>query len=130
MAQEAATTLEEQVRTSYADMNSLYSNSLDTMVASNSALMKGCQQMTSELLSFSQGQLKEGFEVSKRLVASSTFDAAAKVQAEYVKTSLQVYADEYNKLGAMAEAVVKDVFTPIKLQADAVASRMSNPATA
>jgi len=130
MAQNAASPLEEQVRKSYAEINSFYSNSFDAMVTSNNALMKGCQDMASELLNFSQEQLKDGLDVSKRLASSTTFDAAAQLQAEYVKTSLQAYTDECKKLGTMAESTMKDVFAPLKGQADAVAARMSSPAAA
>ena len=133
MAKETAAPLEQvedQVRKSYADMNRLYSGCLDAMVASNNALMKGCQDMTSELLNFSQGQLQGGFDVSKRLAASSSFESAAQVQADYVKTSLQAYADEYKKLGTIAETMMKDVLAPLKGQTEALAARMGQPAAA
>lgn len=133
MAKDTATAIEQvegQVRKGYAEMNALYSGGLEAMIASNNALMKGCQEMTSELMSFSQGQLKDGLDVSKRLAAAGTFDAAAQLQADFVRSSIQAYTDEAKKLGAMTETLVKDMFAPIKGQTDALTARMSSPAAA
>lgn len=133
MAKETTTAMQQvegHVRKGYADMNALYGGGLEAMVASNNAMMKGCQEMTSELLSFSQAQIKDGLDVSKRLAAAETFDAATQVQADFVRSWVQAYTDECKKLGVMTESLVKEMFSPLKGQADVVAARISTPTAA
>lgn len=124
MADKTVTAIEQvegEMRQGYAEMQGLYQNGFEAMMTANMAMMNGYQALVSEMLSFSQAQMKESAEVFKRMSGAGSFDAAAKVQAEYVRSQLQAYADEFKKLGGMTESLTKEVFAPIKEQGDAVA---------
>lgn len=120
--------VEGDMRKGYAEMQGLYHDGFEALMASNKAMMNGYQSLVGEMLAFSQAQMKDGAEVMKRIAAAGTFDAAAKVQAEYMRDVLQAYADEFKKLGSMTEALTKDVFAPIQKQSEAVAARASKAA--
>lgn len=133
MATETTTMLrqvEGKVLQSYADMNALYSEGLEAMVASNNTLVKGYQSMTNELLAFSQGQIKQGFDVSERMVAAGSLNLAAEIQADYLGGWARAYADECKKLGGMIETVVKELLMEAERGSKAVAAQVTAAAAA
>lgn len=113
--------VQDQVRVGYADIAALYKGNIEALMASNQALVSGCQTATAVLLAFLQSQAKEGLATGKRLAECGSPGHAAEIQLDFARTSLQASADQFQKLGEMIRQVLTETYLPFERRVETVA---------
>ena len=109
----------------YADMTALCRVNLGAAVASSQAAVCGAQEITATLLAFLQSRAKDGLAASQQLAACDSPEALVEVQLECAKAMLQAYADEFERLHALAGRILADVLVPVRSRAMPAAAAMT-----
>lgn len=122
--------MQDQVRVGYADMAALYKGNLEALVASNQALIGGCQTVTATLLAFMQSRAKEGLAAGKRLAECGSPEHAVEIQLDFANATLRAYADHFTRLGEMVSHVLTDSYVPFERQVATVAKSASKSVAA
>ena len=118
--QQAATSMREagfEPGRGYADMTALCRVNLGAAVASSQAAVCGAQEITATLLAFLQSRAKDGLAASQQLAACDSPEALVEVQLECAKAMLQAYADEFERLHALAGRILADFLVPVRSRA-------------
>jgi len=108
-----------------ADMTALCRVNLGAAVASSQAAVCGAQEITATLLAFLQSRAKDGLAASQQLAACDSPEALVEVQLECAKAMLQAYADEFERLHALAGRILADVLVPVRSRAMPAAAAMT-----
>ena len=117
--------VEGRLRQGCADMTALCRGNLGAAVASSQAAICGAQEITATLLAFLQSRAKDGLAASQQLAACDSPDALVEVQLECAKAMLQAYADEFERLHALAGRILADVLVPVRSRAMPAAATMT-----
>ena len=120
--------VEAEVRESIHDGADFYRNNLDAIMASNHALIRGFQAISAETLAFLQSRMKATLEVSQRLAACRQVDEAVEAQIEYMRSSVQAYADEFKRMTEVGGQLFDESVSPLASRAEEVEKRVSRAA--
>jgi phasin len=69
---------------------------------------KGATQITEKAMSFAEQNVARSFEFAQQLVRAKDVQEVMKLQAEYVKTQLQVFTEQARELGETAGKAAAD----------------------
>jgi phasin len=69
---------------------------------------KGATQITEKAMSFAEQNVARSFEFAQQLVRAKDVQEVMKLQAEYVRTQLQVFTDQARELGETAGKAAAD----------------------
>ncbi|MDX1540320.1 MAG: phasin family protein [Geminicoccaceae bacterium] len=116
------------MRESIHDGADFYRNNLDAIMASNHALIRGFQAISAETLAFLQSRMKATLEVSQRLAACRQVDEAVEAQIEYMRSSVQAYADEFKRMTEVGGQLFDESVSPLASRAEEVEKRVSRAA--
>lgn len=90
------------------DNGALYQGSIDTLMATNQALIGGAQAIGTEMLAFWQSRLKEGFATGNRLTECRSTQDAAEIHLEHLRAAWQAYLDHGTKVAELAVRAATD----------------------
>ena len=105
--------VEDGLRRGYDDAASLYRGNLDAMMASTKAMIDGMQVVSAEALAFFQSRMKETLEASRRLAACRDAGAAFETQIDFMRSSVQAYADVFKRMADVSGKVMNESFSPL-----------------
>ena len=98
---------------------------VDAVVKSGQALAKGAEDLSRQMLSYTQQAIEMHVNASRALMGVKTLRELADLQNDYTKTSFDTFIQESTKLSEMAVKTTSEAFEPFNRRASAVIERLS-----
>jgi hypothetical protein len=99
---------------SFEDFQALGKDSVDTYVASATAVSKGFQTITAEAVDYSRKSFERGTEAFEKATSAKSFDKALEVQQAYAKEAYEAFLGQINKFGELYLATAKEAYKPFE----------------
>ena len=96
------------------DIAAIYKANLQAMMATTHALMTGCQAVNAASLAFLQTRLKQDLGMGQQLVECTTLEDALAIQMEHLKSTLQAYVDQSQKVAELTSGLISAQAGPTK----------------
>ena len=116
------------VKRGAAEGAEVYRSNLDAIMASNHALIRGYQAVSAETLAFVQSRMKEALETSQRLAGCRRLEDALEAQIDFMRSSVQAYADEFKRMADVSGRVFGESIEPLSARATEVEKRVARAA--
>jgi|GEM_PF-4495469 Phasin protein. len=98
----------------YSDLNEVSKDDVDTAVRSGTRLARGMQDMSWEVMRYTQQSLQLGLRTANELMICRTVDDLLNVQRNFMRASIDTFLQESAKLLEMSGGVATDAAAPIQ----------------
>jgi phasin len=98
----------EQAKQAFDGFISAAHQAVSAMEGQAESARKGAAQVTEKAMSFAEQNVARSFEFAQQLVQAKDVQEVMKLQAEYVKTQLQVFTEQARELGETAGKAAAD----------------------
>lgn len=98
----------------YGDLNETSKEDVDTLMQSSARLAKGVQDMSWEVMYYTQQSLQLGLRTANDLMTCRTVDDLLDLQRNFVRESVDTFLQESAKLLEMSSGVATDAAAPIQ----------------
>lgn len=99
-------------------MGQVAQGDVDTFVQTGTRLAKGVQDMSWEMMSYTQQSLQLGLRTANDLMTCRTVEDMLKVHSNFVRQSMDTFLQESAKLMDMSTSVAGEATTPIQQRAE------------
>lgn len=87
---------------------------ISTIQAMGGAVAKGAQQITTEATDYSKKTMEQGSAVAEKMLGAKSLEALVQIQSEYMKTAMESFVAQSNKMTEIYAAIAKDAFKPVE----------------
>jgi phasin len=102
----------EQAKQAFDGFISAAHQAVSTMEGQAETARKGASQVTEKAMNFAEQNVARSFEFAQQLVRAKDVQEVMKLQAEYVRTQLQVFTEQARELGETAGKAAANTATP------------------
>ena len=102
----------EQAKQAFDGFVTAASRAVSTLEGQTETARQGAKDVTEKAMSFAQKNVAGSFEFMQKLVHAKDFQEVLRLQTEYVKTQMQVLAEQAKELGESTTKAAKDAATP------------------
>ncbi len=118
-AQKSVNVQMEKMAKSFEDLAAFNQESVDAVMKASNVAVKAAEEMNAEVMSFSKKTMEEGVAAAKEIAASKNVMELVEKQAEFAKTSFDVFFKQATKMNELAMAAAKDTMEPISARVTA-----------
>lgn len=97
----------------YGDVGNLSGDDVDVLLQTGQRLAKGVQDMSMEVMQYTQQSLQMGMRVANEMMTCRTVDDMLKVQQNFVRQSVDTFLQESARLLEMSSSVASEAVTPL-----------------
>ena len=97
----------------YTDFAAFNQDTLDTIVKTNTAAVKGYETMSKYFVDLAGKSFEDAVAAGKKLAAAKTVVEYFQVQTKLAQESIEVAMEEGKKVSELATGIAKDVSAPI-----------------
>ena len=72
---------------------------------------KGAKDVTEKAMSFAERNIASSFEFTQKMMRAKDMQEVLALQADYIKTQMQVFAEQAKELGESTTNITKDTMT-------------------
>ncbi len=102
----------EQAKQAFDGFVTAASHAVSTLEGQTETARQGAKDVAEKAMSFAQKNVAGSFEFMQKLVQAKDFQEVLRLQADYVKTQMQVLAEQAKELGESTTKAAKDATTP------------------
>ncbi len=102
----------EQAKQAFDGFVTAASRAVNTLEGQTETARQGAKDVTEKAMGFAQKNVAGSFEFMQRLVQAKDFQEVLRLQTDYVKTQMQVLAEQAKELGESTTRAAKDAATP------------------
>lgn len=102
-----------EFRGGFADLPLASEEFSEVAEATREATVNGMSEFNKELSTFTQSRMTECWETARHVLGAKSLPEALEVQNRYVQDAFKAYADEAQKLNAIATDVTQKAFAPM-----------------
>ncbi len=102
----------EQARQAFDGFITAASRAVSAFEGQSETARLGAKEVTEKAMDFAQKNIANSFEFVQKLVHAKDFQEVLKLQTDYVKTQMQVFAEQAKELGERTAQAAKDATTP------------------
>jgi phasin len=98
----------EQARQAFDGFISAAHRAVSTFEGQAESARKGAKDVTEKAIVFAQNNIATSFDFAQRLVQARNVEEVLKLQADYIKTQMQVLTEQAKELGERTGKVARD----------------------
>lgn len=102
----------EQAKQAFDGFVTAASRAVSALEGQTETARLGAKDVAEKAMSFAQKNVAGSFEFMQKLVQAKDFQEVLRLQADYVKTQMQVLAEQAKELGESTTQAAKDATTP------------------
>ncbi len=102
----------EQANQAFGGFVTAASRAVSALEGQTETARLGAKDVAEKAMTFAQKNVAGSFEFMQKLVQAKDFQEVLRLQAEYVKTQMQVLAEQAKELGESTTKAAKDATTP------------------
>ncbi len=102
----------EQAKQAFDGFVTAASRAVNALEGQTETARQGAKDVTEKAMGFAQKNVAGSFEFMHRLVQAKDFQEVLRLQTDYVKTQMQVLAEQAKELGESTTKAAKDAATP------------------
>jgi phasin len=102
----------EQAKQAFDGFVTAANRAVSTLEGQTETARQGAKDVTEKAMSFAQKNVAGSFEFMQKLVHAKDFQEVLRLQTDYVKTQMQVLAEQAKELGESTTKAAKDAATP------------------
>ena len=102
----------EQAKQAFDGFVTAASRAVSTLEGQTETARQGAKDVTEKAMGFAEKNVAGSFEFMQKLVQAKDFQEVLRLQADYVKTQMQVLAEQAKELGESTTKAAKDAATP------------------
>ena len=99
---------------SYENFQSFGRDGVEAAMRSFGAVSNGVQTVASESAEFAKRSLEQSTQTVEKLLGARTFDVAAQIQGDYLRSSYENLVAQASRIGELTTTVAKEVAAPIE----------------
>jgi phasin len=98
----------EQARQAFDGFISAAQQAMSAFEGQAETARQGARDVTEKAMSFAQRNITGSFDFARQLVQAKDVEEVLKLQADYIKTQMQVLAEQAKELGETTSKVARD----------------------
>lgn len=102
----------DQARQAFDGFMSAAHRAMSTFEGHAESAHKGAIDVTGKAMTFAERNIASSFDFTQKLMRAKDMQEVLALQAEYLKTQMQVFAAQAKELGESTTKAAKDVTTP------------------
>ena len=102
----------EQAKQAFDGFVTAASRAVSALEGQTETARLGAKDVAEKAMTFAQKNVAGSFEFMQKLVQAKDFQEVLRLQADYVKTQMQVLAEQAKELGESTTKAAKDATTP------------------
>jgi phasin len=102
----------EQAKQAFDGFVTAASRAVNALEGQTETARQGAKDVTEKAMGFAQKNVAGSFEFMQKLVQAKDFQEVLRLQTDYVKTQMQVLAEQAKELGESTTRAAKDAATP------------------
>lgn len=102
----------EQAKQAFDGFVTAASRAVSTLEGQTETARQGAKDVAEKAMNFAQKNVAGSFEFMQKLVQAKDFQEVLRLQADYVKTQMQVLAEQAKELGESTTKAAKEATTP------------------
>ena len=102
----------EQARQAFDGFISAAHNAVAAFEGQAETARKGAKDVTEKAMIFAQQNVANSFELAQQMMRAKDVQDMLKLQADYIKTQMQVFTEQAKVLGESTSKATKDATTP------------------
>jgi len=102
----------EQARQAFDGFISAAHQAVSALEGQTETARQSARDVTAKAMTFAQKNIASSFEFMQKLVQAKDFQEVLNLQTDYVKTQMQVLAEQAKELGESTAKAAKDATTP------------------
>ena len=112
----------------YDELAVLGKENLDAIVAANTVVSKGFEELSRELVGYAQASLESAASATKALFGAKTLQDVIQLNNEYAKSSFDTFLANSTKLSEMGLKVANEALEPISKRVSATVEKLAQTA--
>ena len=105
----------EQAKHAFDGFLSAAHNAVNAFEGQAETARKGAKDVTEKAMAFTQQNIASSFEFAQQLMRAKDVQDMLRLQADFIKSQMQVYTEQAKALGESTGKAAKDAATPPKL---------------
>ena len=102
----------EQAKQAFDGFISAAHNAVNAFEGQAETARKGTKDVTEKAITFAGRNITSSFELARQLVQAKDVQEVLRLQADFIRTQMQVLAEQAKDLGESTSKVAKDAATP------------------
>ncbi len=102
----------EQAKQAFDGFISAAHNAVSAFEGQAETARKGAKDVTEKAMTFTEQNIASSFAFAQQLVRAKDIQDMLKLQADYIKTQMQVFTEQAKVLGESTSKAAKDTATP------------------
>jgi phasin len=102
----------EQAKQAFDGFLSAAHNAVNTFEGQAETARKGAKDVTEKAMSFTEQNIASSFAFAQQLMRAKDVQDMFRMQADFIKTQMQVYTEQAKALGESTSKAAKDATTP------------------
>jgi phasin len=102
----------EQARQAFEGFISAAHNAVNALEGQAETARKGAKDVTEKAMGFTQQNIATSFAFAQQLMRAKDVQDMFKMQADFIKSQMQVYTEQAKALGETTSKAAKDATTP------------------
>jgi phasin len=102
----------EQARKAFDSFITAAQRAVTTLGGQAETARRGAKDVTEKAVSFAEQNISTSFDFAQKLVQARDVEEVLKLQADYIKTQMQVLADQAKELGEATSKAAKESAPP------------------
>jgi phasin family protein len=114
----------------YGDFATLGKGHFEAVVKANTALAKGAEEISKELVGYARTSLEQAASATKALFGAKTLQDVIALNSDYAKTSINEFLANSAKLSDLTVKVANEAFEPINERVTVAIEKFGKPVAA
>jgi phasin len=102
----------EQARQAFDGFISAAHNAVSAFEGQAATARKGAKDVTEKAMSFAEQNIASSFDLAQQLVRAKDVQEVVKLQSDYIKRQMQVFAEQARELGESTGKAARDATKP------------------
>lgn len=119
-----------QLLKSYEDLQAAGKANVEALVESSSIAAKGAEDLSREIVAYSQSALDKSITTGKALLTAKTLQEVVELQNSFLKSSFDSLIAETSRIRELSVKVTNEALAPLSARVNATAETLTKPIAA
>jgi phasin family protein len=119
-----------QLLKSYEDLQAASKANVEALVESSSIAAKGAEDLSREVVAYSQSTLDKSITTGKALLTAKSLQEVVELQNSFFKSSFDAFISEATRIQELTVKVTNDALAPLSARVNATVETLSKPLAA